>query len=68
MKSLIIALSLAASACIAQAQTVTNIAYRITVETGTVGVSTNSVNTHLRLDYGTSKDLTRINGIESSGA
>lgn len=45
-----------------KAQTVTNIAYRITVETGTVGGSTNSVNTNLRLDYGTNKDLTRING------
>lgn len=46
----------------AKAQTVTNIAWRITVETGTVGGSTNSVNSNLRLDYGVAKDLTRING------
>lgn len=61
MKTLIFGI-LAATALATSAQTVTNIAYRITVETGTVGVSTNSVNTNLRLDYGTSKDLTRING------
>lgn len=46
----------------AKAQTVTNIAWRITVEIGTVGGSTNSVNSNLRLDYGVAKDLTRING------
>lgn len=62
MKILLVTLSIAASALIAQAQTVTNIAWRITIETGTVGGTTNSVNTNLRLDYGTAKDLTRING------
>ena len=62
MKIIITLALLTTSAFVAQAQTVTNIAWRITVETGTVGGSTNSVNSNLRLDYGVAKDLTRING------
>lgn len=61
MKILLV-LALAAFTFAAQAQTVTNLAFRITVETGAVGGTTNIVNTNLRLDYGTAKDLTRING------
>lgn len=45
-----------------QAQTTTNIAYRITVETVTAGV-TNSVNTNYRFDYGVKKDAFRVDGI-----
>lgn len=62
MKTILIALSLAASAFIAQAQTVTNIAWRIQVERGTVGGATNTTTTNFRYDYGTSKDLLKING------
>lgn len=62
MKPLFVSALLFLAIATAKAQTVTNIAYRITVETGTVGGSTNSVNTNLRLDYGTAKDLNRING------
>lgn len=61
MKKLL-ALALLILPIAAKAQTVTNIAWRITVETGTVGGTTNSVNSNLRLDYGVAKDLTRING------
>lgn len=62
MKKLLVLLALAAAMYATQAQTVTNIAYRVTIETGTVGGTTNSVVTNLRLDYGTAKDLVRING------
>lgn len=62
MKTLIAIAAIAFAALSSQAQTVTNLAFRITVETGVVGGTTNSVNTNLRLDYGTAKDLTRING------
>lgn len=61
MKKLIL-LALLVLTLAAKAQTVTNIAWRITVETGTVGGATNSVNSNIRLDYGVAKDLTRING------
>lgn len=44
------------------AQTVTNIAWRVQVETGTVGGSTNTVTTNFRYDYGNAKDLIKING------
>ena len=62
MKKLLLAAALAAFAFTAQAQTVTNIAWRIQVETGTVGGSTNTVTTNFRYDYGTTKDLLKVNG------
>lgn len=61
MKTLISILALATSAFIAQAQTTTNLAYRITVETVTAGV-TNSVNTNFRYDASGAKDALKING------
>lgn len=60
---ILLTLALLTVALAANAQTVTNLAYRVTVETGTVGGTTNSVNYNVRLDYGTAKDLTRINGL-----
>lgn len=63
MKTLLVLVSIAAFSIAAQAQTVTNLSFRVTVETGVVGGTTNSVNTTLRLDYGVAKDLTRINGL-----
>lgn len=62
MKKLVILAALIASAFATQAQTVTNIAWRIQVETGTVGGTTNTVTTNFRYDYGTAKDLLKVNG------
>lgn len=62
MKTLITLALLAFGALAVQAQTTTNIAYRIQVETVTGGV-TNTVNTNWRYDYGTKKDSVRIDGI-----
>lgn len=62
MKTLIAIGLLALSVLAAKAQTVTNIAWRIQVETGTVGGTTNTVTTNWRYDYGTAKDLVKING------
>lgn len=45
-----------------QAQSVTNIVWRVQVETGTVGGTTNTVTTNWRWDYGGAKDMTRVNG------
>lgn len=58
----ILSISLAAFALTAKAQTVTNIAWRIQVERGTVGGSTNTTTTNFRYDYGTAKDLLKVNG------
>lgn len=56
-------LALIAASLAAQAQTTTNVTVRWTVETVTANV-TNSVNTSLRLDYGTrTKDSIRIDGL-----
>lgn len=53
---------LALTTVVSGAQTVTNIAWRVQVETGTVGGSTNTVTTNFRYDYGNAKDLIKING------
>lgn len=63
MKTLLIVLSLTASALIAQAQTVTNLAVRFQVERGTVGGTTNTTTTNVRYDYGNAKDLLKLNGL-----
>lgn len=60
IKSLL-SLGLLATALTAQAQTTTNLAYRITVETVTAGV-TNSVNTNFRYDASGASDAAKING------
>lgn len=62
MKKLLVILALSVTALIAQAQSVTNIVWRVQVETGTVGGTTNTVTTNFRWDYGSAKDLTRVNG------
>ena len=61
MKKLLIAIGLAAFTLSAQAQTTTNISYRVIVETVTAGV-TNSVTTNFRYDYGTKKDALKVDG------
>lgn len=62
MKTVIAIALLSISSLAAFGQTVTNIAWRVQVETGTVGGSTNTVTTNFRYDYGTAKDLLKING------
>lgn len=62
MKTILAIGLLALSVLAAKAQTVTNIAWRVQVETGTVGGTTNTVTTNWRYDYGTAKDLIKING------
>lgn len=67
MKNLFI-LALMALPLVTKAQTTTNIAYRITVETVTAGV-TNSVNTNFRYDWGVNtKDGLKIAGLASAFA
>lgn len=67
MKNLFI-LALMALPIVTKAQTTTNIAYRITVETVTAGV-TNSVNTNFRYDWGVNtKDGLKIAGLASAFA
>lgn len=58
----ILTIGLLAFTLAAKAQTVTNIAWRVQVETGTVGGTTNTTTTNFRYDYGTAKDLVKING------
>lgn len=62
MKRIILIAALALGTISLRAQTTTNIAYRVTVETVTGGV-TNNVNTNFRYDAGTAKDATKINGL-----
>lgn len=62
MKILLV-LALAAFALAAQAQTVTNLVISFTVETGTVGGSTNSVVTSVRWDYGVPNKQIMIAGL-----
>jgi hypothetical protein len=66
MKKLLILLGIAAVSISASAQSTTNIAYKVTVETVTGGV-TNSVNTNFRYDWGTTgtatKDQLKIAGL-----
>lgn len=62
MKGFLVAVALAVMALAANAQTVTNIVWRVQVETGTVGGTTNTVTTNFRYDYGTAKDLLKVNG------
>lgn len=62
MKTLLTILALAACSFVARAQTTTNIAWRITIETVTSGV-TNSVNTNFRWDASVKKDALKIDGM-----
>lgn len=62
MKNLFAIAALTLYAIGVQAQTVTNIAWRVQVETGTIGGSTNTATTNFRYDYGTAKDLLKVNG------
>lgn len=62
MKILLSAIVFVFALAAAHAQTVTNIVWRVQVETGTVGGSTNTVTTNFRYDYGTAKDLLKVNG------
>lgn len=62
MKTLLTILALAAFALTTKAQTTTNIAWRITIETVTAGV-TNSVNTNFRWDASVKKDALKIDGV-----
>lgn len=63
MKKFLAILALVTTAITVQAQSVTNIAWRVQVEIGTVGGTTNTVTTNFRWDYGGSaRDLNRING------
>lgn len=62
MKKVLSIAILAVAMVSATAQTVTNIAWRVQVETGTVGGTTNTTTTNFRYDYGTAKDLIKING------
>lgn len=62
MKLILLIAALTISAISVRSQTVTNIAWRIQVETGTVGGTTNTVTTNFRYDYGNSKDLLKVNG------
>lgn len=61
MKTTLSILFLVLLASFAEAQTTTNIAFRISVETVTAG-TTNTVNTTLRLDYGTAAEAFSIDG------
>lgn len=62
MKKLLVLLALVAAAYTTRAQTVTNIVWRVQIETGTVGGTTNTATINFRWDYGTPKDLIRVNG------
>lgn len=61
MKTLLPLLIFCATVLGAHAQTTTNLAYKITVETVTAGV-TNSVNTSFRYDASGKSDATKIDG------
>jgi hypothetical protein len=63
MKKLLITIAAVASLYQAEAQTVTNIAFRVTVETVTAGV-TNSVNSTVRYEgAGSEQDVFAVNGL-----
>lgn len=61
MKKLLLTLGFLTAALTARAQTTTNIAYRVTVETVTGGV-TNSAVTNFRYDASNASDAAKING------
>lgn len=61
MKTILAILALAAAVFTVQAQTTTNLDFRLQVETVTAGV-TNKTTTNWRFDYGTKKDATRVDG------
>lgn len=62
MKPILAVIALVACSLVAQAQTTTNIAWRVTVETVVAGV-TNSVNTNFRWDASVKKDALKIDGM-----
>jgi hypothetical protein len=62
MKQILVALALSALALSAQAQTTTNLAWRVTIESVTAGVTNTSQST-VRLDYGTKKEALLIDGL-----
>lgn len=62
MKRFLLALAFTTCALTAKAQTTTNLAYRVTIETVTAGV-TNSTQSTVRLDYGTKKEALMIDGL-----